>query len=168
MYYSNAIQQNTHTRVQAFPNFLDKYSIRPSSRSTEASLRQHMRQACKLAWDLVTAWPPLIATTPRDYREEWHDREFQYWDKKAVNFKLFYTRPVLFCSYEGCVGVKGWVGNKDVSSSPRHTPPSERAVRKFRKSWQILFFLINMNVCVCESVLHCIVLYWSISLLLFV
>ena len=93
-----------------------------------------MRQACRLAWDLVTAWPPLIAARPKEFKEEWHDREFQYWDKGAVRCKLFYTRPVLFHSYEGCVGVKGWVGNKEAGCSPRHTPPTERAFRKHRKS----------------------------------
>ena len=89
-----------------------------------------MTHACKLTLDLVTAWPPLIVSEPSEFREEWHDREFQYWERSpapsptphrknsiknasAPPMKLFYTRPVLFRSYEGGVGAKGWVGNKD-------------------------------------------------------
>lgn len=82
--------------------------------------------ACKLTLDLVTAWPPLIISEPKEFREEWHDREFQYWERSptphrknsvtntsAPPMKLLYTRPVLFQSYEGGVGAKGWVGNRD-------------------------------------------------------
>ena len=119
---------------QVFAKFLEKHSLRISSRSSEAALRHHMTHACKLTLDLVTAWPPLIVSEPREFREEWHDREFQYWEKSpapspthhhhhhrkgsvtipsAAPMKLFYTRPVLFGSYEGAVGAKGWVGNKE-------------------------------------------------------
>ena len=71
-----------------------------------------MRQACKLAWELVSAWPPIIAAQPLEFREDWQDREYQFWTKSDVKSHLLYTRPVLFHSYEGRVGVKGWVGNK--------------------------------------------------------
>ena len=76
-----------------------------------------MINACKLTLNLVTAWPPLIISTPVDFCEDWHDREFQYWEKpahkNATPMKLFYTRPVLFGSYKGDIVAKGWVGNRD-------------------------------------------------------
>ena len=67
--------------------------------------------------------PPLIVCQPSVVREEWQDREFEYWDKGLSNYRLTYTRPVLFHSYEGVVGVKGWVGNKKTGglSSPKHS-----------------------------------------------
>ena len=118
---------------QIFPKFLDKHSLRLPSRSAEASLKHHMTHACKLMLALVTSWPPLIVSKPSEFREEWHDREYQYWDKSPPNKspsrqKLLYTRPVLFRSYEGSVGAKGWVGNRDreagsgggATSSPHH------------------------------------------------
>ena len=121
---------NHSINLQAFPKFLEKNSIRLSSRSTEASLRRHMRQACKIAWDLVSSWPPHVLSEPKEFREEWQDREFQYWDKTAGKSRLLYTRPVLFTSYEGVVGAKGWVGNKDGGQSRLHTDQMNKARKK--------------------------------------
>lgn len=119
--------------LQAFPKFLEKQSIR-LSRGVESSLRQHARRICQLSWELVTCWPPLIATRPAEFREEWQDREYQFWDKSLTKFRLSYTRPVLFLSYEGRVGVKGWVGNKESvpsgSGGVKRTPPNERGRRR--------------------------------------
>lgn len=117
--------------MQTFPKFLEKHSVRPS-RGLEAALRQHARRICQLSWELVTCWPPLISARPTEFKEEWQDREFQYWDKTLTKFRLSYTRPVLFHSYEGRVGVKGWVGNKELSGGGgvRRTPPNERGRRR--------------------------------------
>ena len=72
----------------------------------------------------MTASPPLIVSQPQEFREEWQDREFEYWEKKKrSSYKLFYTRPILFQSYAGRVGVKGWVGNRETM---RQTPPIAR------------------------------------------
>ncbi len=115
---------------QIFPKFLERHSLRVPSRSTEASLRHHVTHACKLTFDLVSAWPPLIVSKPPKFREDWHDREYQYWEKLSPTStspsssptkspstpqepKLLYTRPILFESYTGKVGAKGWVGNRD-------------------------------------------------------
>lgn len=98
-----------------------------------------MTHTCKLMLALVTAWPPLIVSKPSEFREDWHDREFQFWEKSphknSTRLKLLYTRPVLFKSYEGVVGAKGWVGNKDReagSGGGAHTSPSHRGSRKMR------------------------------------
>ena len=103
--------------LQIFPKFIEQHSLHLPSRSAEASLRHHMTHTCKLTLDLVTAWPPLIISKPNEFHEEWHDREYQYWEKSphknSGRLKLLYTRPVLFKSYEGSVGAKGWVGNRD-------------------------------------------------------
>lgn len=119
--------------AQAFPKFLEKNSIR-LSRGQEGALRQHARHICRLSWELVTCWPPLISARPSEFKEEWQDREYQYWDKSLTKFRLSYTRPVLFLSYEGRVGVKGWVGNKEPVSGTgggvRRTPPTERGRRR--------------------------------------
>ena len=120
--------------LQVFPKFLEKNSIR-LSRGLEGSLRQHARHICRLSWELVTCWPPLISARPSEFKEEWQDREYQYWDKSLTKFRLSYTRPVLFHSYEGRVGVKGWVGNKEPMSGTggggvRRTPPTERGRRR--------------------------------------
>ena len=116
-----------------------------SSRSSEASLRHHMTHACKLMLGLVSSWPPLIVSKPTEFREDWHDREYQYWDKPSHKNstssssssrppKLIYTRPVLFRSYQGAVGAKGWVGNRDreVGTTGPHPSPNHRASRKTR------------------------------------
>ena len=73
-------------------------------------------------WHLVSVSPPLIVSQPPVVREEWQDREYEYWDKGLSSYRLAYTRPVLFQNYEGAVAMKGWVGNKRaVGSSPKLT-----------------------------------------------
>ena len=103
--------------LQVLLQFVEQHCLRPSSRSAEASLRHHMTHMCKLTLDLVTSWPPLIVSKPEEFREDWHDREYQYWEKHKSStgrlMKLLYTRPVLFRSYKGNIGAKGWVGNKE-------------------------------------------------------
>lgn len=126
-----------HSRVpclQIFPKFLEKHSLHFSSQSSDASLRRHVTHACRLSLDLVTSWPPLIISKPNEFSEEWHDREYQYWEKSSQkSLKLLYTRPVLFSSYEGSVGAKGWVGNRDLREGGAKSSPSHRGSRK-RKS----------------------------------
>lgn len=104
------------------------------SRGLEGALKQHARHVCRLSWEMVTHWPPLISAKPSEFREEWQDREYQFWDKTLTKFRLSYTRPVLFHNYEGRVGVKGWVGNKEPNSGTgekvRRTPPTERGRRR--------------------------------------
>lgn len=82
-------------------------------------MHRHVDQACKLMWSLVCVSPPLIVCQPTVVKEEWQDREFEYWDKSLSSYRLAYTRPVLFHNYEGMVGVKGWVGNKRAVGSPK-------------------------------------------------
>lgn len=125
--------------LQIFPTFLEQHCLHLSSRSAEASLRHHMTHTCKLTLDLVTAWPPLIISKPNEFCEEWHDREYQYWEKSphknSGRLKLLYTRPVLFKSYEGSVGAKGWVGNRDrvrERGGATHSSPTHRGSRKKR------------------------------------
>ena len=87
---------------------------------SRTAMHRHVDQACRLMWNLVCVSPPLIVCQPSAFVEDWQDKEFEYWDKSLSSYRLAYTRPVLFHSYEGVVGVKGWVGNKKAVTSPRH------------------------------------------------
>lgn len=106
-----------------------------------------MTHACKLTLELVSTWPPLIVTKPKDFQENWHDREYQYWEKggslkgkSGAPRPLLYTRPVLFKSYKGEVGAKGWVGNRDkevsdttvTKNTSNHRVSSRMSSRKSR------------------------------------
>ncbi len=117
----------THTQI--LRSFLKKDCLRQtSSRSIRSSLQRHVEQTCQLSWSLLTTSPPLIISQPLSFKEDWQDREFEYWDKRARSFKLYYTRPVLYRSFEGGVGVKGWVGNC-LESVPK-TPSQNSLTRK--------------------------------------
>ena len=74
--------------------------------------QKHIRCLCELAWQCVTCVPPAVMEQPPTFSEELQDREFSYWNKGLKEFGLVYTRPVLYHSYEGVVGSKGWVGNE--------------------------------------------------------
>ncbi len=118
MYVHTHTHTNTHTHActhththQILKNFLKKDCLHQRSRLIHTSLQTHLEQTCRLAWALLTTSPPLVLAKPSKFRDDWLDREFEYWDRRARSSKLYYTRPVLFCSYEGVVGVKGWVGN---------------------------------------------------------
>jgi len=106
--------------LQILRSFLGRECFKHASQQAISSMKQHIQNACKLTWGLATAWPPLIVAQPGEFREELHDREFQYWDRSNQSLKLYYTRPVLFHSCEGRVGVKGWVGNRNTVSNSTH------------------------------------------------
>ena len=103
-----------------FRKFIERDSLQRAPKTAHTTLKNHVEQACNLSWCLLTTTAPLIISCPQDINEDWQDREFEYWDKHVKNFRLYYTRPVLFGSYEGGVRVKGWVGNRDTL---RRTPP---------------------------------------------
>lgn len=109
-----------HCNLQILRSFLGRECFKHASQQAISSMKQHIQNACKLTWGLATAWPPLIVAQPGEFREELHDREFQYWDRSNQSLKLYYTRPVLFHSCEGRVGVKGWVGNRNTVSNSTH------------------------------------------------
>lgn len=108
---------------KVFRSLLRRDGFQKAPRDVRTALQKHVDKACELVWKLITVTPPPIVSQPQKFREEWQDREFEYWDKKKrSSTKLLYTRPVLFQSYAGRVGVKGWVGNRDTM---RLSPPKE-------------------------------------------
>lgn len=106
---------------QVFKKLQEKSRFKRAMQLSRSAMHRHVDQACKLMWSLVSVSPPLIVCQPAMFKEDWHDREYEYWDKSLSTYRLAYTRPVLFHNYEGQVGVKGWVGNKKpmMTSSPK-------------------------------------------------
>ena len=120
--------------AQVLRTFLKKDCLRKSSRAIQSSIQSHVEQACKLAWNFIITCPPMIISHPSNFSEDWHDREFQYWDKRVQRSKLYYTRPVLFRSFEGGIGMKGWVGN--TPDTIQKTQPHNSLTKGFRRrSW---------------------------------
>ena len=108
--------------TQVFKKLQEKTKFKRAIQLSRSAMHRHVDQACRLTWSLVSVSPPLIVCQPPVFREEWQDREYEYWDKGLSSYRLAHTRPVLFQNYEGTVGVKGWVGNKRaVGSSPKMT-----------------------------------------------
>ena len=105
-----------------FRKLQEKARFKKAMQLSRSAVHRHVDQACRLMWHLVSVSPPLIVSQPPVVREEWQDREYEYWDKGLSSYRLAYTRPVLFQNYEGAVAMKGWVGNKRaVGSSPKLT-----------------------------------------------
>ena len=77
--------------LQILRSFLGRECFKHASQQAISSMKQHIQNACKLTWGLATAWPPLIVAQPGEFREELHDREFQYWDRSNQSLKLYYT-----------------------------------------------------------------------------
>ena len=96
--------------------FLEKYCSASADTDHAISLQEHLSHVSKLAWQFTTSVPPLVLCRPTQFQEDWQDREFQYWNKTLKQFKLKYTRPILFHNCDGGIGVKGWVGNEPVSN----------------------------------------------------
>ena len=102
--------------VQVFKKLQEKTKFKRAMQLSRSAMLRHVDQACNLMWSLVCVSPPLVVTQPEQFREDWQDREFEYWDRSLHSYRLAYTRPVLFHNYEGYVGMKGWVGNKKTVS----------------------------------------------------
>ena len=81
------------------------------------------KKAAKLSWDLLTTIPPLVSAEPRsNFYREWHEKELPpTWNKDLADYELVYYRPILFMSCEGKATRKGWVGNREISSTQSST-----------------------------------------------
>ena len=75
-------------------------------------MQQFVTKATKIAWNLVTAVPPLIPSCDeRDFHGRLHEKSNSWDEERSTNYKLKYTRPVLYTSSVGAVTQKGYVRN---------------------------------------------------------
>ena len=81
-----------------------------------------LEKATTLAWNLLTAMPPLIVAQPESFDENVQQRMYPYWVEGSSN-ELKYFRPVLYFNHTGGIAAKGWVGNTNQSLKLR--PKSE-------------------------------------------
>ena len=70
-----------------------------------------LREAAKIAQEMVTLIPPMICSQPVRYNEHHHDIKQCAWTIEDGPYKLVYIRPVLFYGRNGNVAAKGQVGN---------------------------------------------------------
>ena len=70
-----------------------------------------LREAAKIAEEMVTLIPPMICSQPVRYNEHHHDIKQCAWTIEDGPYKLVYIRPVLFYGLNGNVAAKGQVGN---------------------------------------------------------
>ena len=76
-----------------------------------SSHEDYLGKVVELAWKFVTLPDPLVVCQPEGFNHRIHSEEYGHWDKHAKDFKLIYTRPVVYRSYEGELASKGWVAN---------------------------------------------------------
>ena len=75
-------------------------------------MKQFVTEAIDIAWSLVTAVPPLIASCEeQNFCENLHEKAFTWDDKRPSNYKLKYNRPVLYTNFLGAVTQRGLVRN---------------------------------------------------------
>ena len=73
---------------------------------------QFAAQAIDIAWGLVTAVPPLIASCDEcTFCDDLHEQHPSWDDKCLTDYELKYIRPVLYANSLGAVTQKGSVRN---------------------------------------------------------
>ena len=77
----------------------------------ESSHEDYLEKAIVLTWKFVTLPKPFIVCQPETFDHRIHSPEYGHWDKKEIDCKLVYTRPVVYRNYEGVLASKGWVAN---------------------------------------------------------
>ena len=75
---------------------------------------QFATQAIDIAWSLVTAVPPLIASCDEcTFRDNLHEQHPSWDDERLTDYELKYIRPVLYANSLGAVTQKGSVRNAE-------------------------------------------------------
>ena len=82
---------------------------------SQAKMEHFVKRAISVAWSLVTAVPPLISSCDElTFRDDLHEKSSQWVDDRT-DYKLKYTRPVLYTNSLGAVTLKGSVRNAEVN-----------------------------------------------------
>lgn len=80
------------------------------------NLKEMVKEAVQLGWNMVTLVPPAFICQPTEYQEDWHEKTVTYWTEDTPTNSLIYFRPVLFYSSLGSIGCKGVIGNQLVNN----------------------------------------------------
>ena len=84
--------------------------------------QKFITRATEIAWSLVTTVPPLVPSCDEQvFHEDLHEKSSSWDDKVSRNYKLKYSRPVLYSNSLGVVTQKGCVWNAKVDGGNMHS-----------------------------------------------
>ena len=97
--------------LQMYSDISSNETLQKVKETLDSSREDHLGKVIALTWKFVTLPNPLIVYQPKKFDPQIHELEFGFWDRRAKELPLIYTRPVVYRDHEGVLACKGWVAN---------------------------------------------------------